>query len=504
MPLPRIEPRARVLIPIGLVFLLAAGALLPGAIAPAPPPHIAGESQLSDLTIRSDTANLTTIYSLNTTVANNLWLGNATDTGIYRSAADVLKTDDALVAMGGIGIGINPSVRLHIQTPTTTSANAQLIMAPSLAAGSTTFLGIGTALTNYNSGFIGFRNAGTDSTGNALTLGLYGVDNALNVMGNGNVGVGVISGVDSKLTLASSTLASGGIGFGSDTNLYRSEANTLRTDDALQAIGGFYTTSTVGYDALQPGASNSFARAKISGEDHPRFIALASGELQWGPGTGTVDTSLYRSAANTLKTDDEFRVGGYLRLDSGSSTIYLGDGGGSSYDTNIYRSAANVLKTDDSLDVVGSMAIALDNTGKLYFGSATDTNLYRVATSNLATDSKFSIYRGSPTDAAMWFVAGSNLRFSASTDGKMEWHDSVGTADTNLYRSAANTLKTDDAFHLAAGTLIWADSGSLGTCDSNQRGFQKMSFGGGGEADQVFICLKSSADTYSWKTVVTG
>lgn len=39
-------------------------------------------------------------------------------------------------------------------------------------------------------------------------------------------------------------------------------------------------------------------------------------------------------------------------------------------------------------------------------------------------------------------------RFRAYIDGKLEWGDGVAGRDTNLYRSAVDTLKTDDSFHV--------------------------------------------------------
>lgn len=41
-------------------------------------------------------------------------------------------------------------------------------------------------------------------------------------------------------------------------------------------------------------------------------------------------------------------------------------------------------------------------------------------------------------------------RFARYADGKMAWGNGAGTLDTNLYRSAADTLKTDDAFNAAS------------------------------------------------------
>lgn len=44
-------------------------------------------------------------------------------------------------------------------------------------------------------------------------------------------------------------------------------------------------------------------------------------------------------------------------------------------------------------------------------------------------------------------------RLQVNTAGQMEWGSGAAETDTNLYRSAADTLKTDDAFTVAGATL---------------------------------------------------
>jgi len=45
-------------------------------------------------------------------------------------------------------------------------------------------------------------------------------------------------------------------------------------------------------------------------ESQPRYLVSVSGKNSWGNGTDVVDTNLYRSAANVLKTDDSLVVTG--------------------------------------------------------------------------------------------------------------------------------------------------------------------------------------------------
>lgn len=86
-----------------------------------------------------------------------------------------------------------------------------------------------------------------------------------------------------------------------DTNLYRAEADTLATDDAFRVI----RSATTG-DVLQ---------TQVSGDVGFRYLMEANGGMGWGDGTSTtMDTNLYRSAADTLRTDDHFIVGGNLTV----------------------------------------------------------------------------------------------------------------------------------------------------------------------------------------------
>lgn len=53
-------------------------------------------------------------------------------------------------------------------------------------------------------------------------------------------------------------------------------------------------------------------------------------------------------------------------------------------------------------------------------------------------------------------------------------------------------------------TVIVGTTGSLPTAASTLRGALFVAQGASGSADTIQICLKSTADTYSWKTIATG
>ena len=54
----------------------------------------------------------------------------------------------------------------------------------------------------------------------------------------------------------------------------------------------------------QASASSEAIRTKVAGDSNARMSVDAGGKITWGAGSASGDVTLYRSAANTLKTDD--------------------------------------------------------------------------------------------------------------------------------------------------------------------------------------------------------
>jgi hypothetical protein len=134
-----------------------------------------------------------------------------------------------------------------------------------------------------------------------------------------------------------------------DTNLYRSAADWLKTDDELEAVAGFTTAGIV--KILRSAAGDDALRTQITGDTSGyRYVLNSDGKQEWGSGgTAAADTNLYRSAADTLKTDDTFLALNVIAGDSGWSTPSLGSGWndfGGSFQTRRYR------KTNDGMVVV--------------------------------------------------------------------------------------------------------------------------------------------------------
>ncbi len=411
----------------------------------------------------SSNGGKTTLALTDTTANVGLTIG--LDTNLYRSAVDTLKTDDALTVAGTL----------------TLSAAATTI-----AAGNTFTWGADTTL--YRSA------ADTLKTDDSLAVGT-------NLAVTGTATVGSTATITGALTLnaAATTIASGNtFTWGGDTNLYRSAVNTLKTDHSL----------AVGTNLAVTGSATIGAATTITGALTLNATAttLAAGNVfTWGG-----DTNLYRSALDTLKTDDAFvsastltATGATLNANGGKTTLALTNttanvgltiGG----DTNLYRSAADTLKTDDSLTVGTNLAVTGTTvmTGALTLNASattiasgntftwgTDTNLYRSAADTLKTDDAF-VSASTLTATGATLNANGGKTTLALTNTTANVGLTIG-ADTNLYRSAADTLKTDDSL-VVAGSLTVGGVAAVVTNDSRLSDSRPPSGTAGGDLTGTF------------------
>jgi hypothetical protein len=179
----------------------------------------------------------------------------------------------------------------------------------------------------------------------------------------------VVSGNYGKDTLnLSDTTADVGLTIATDTNLYRSAANTLKTDDNLIVdlnlnVNGSSTLGDANTDTTI-----------IRGITKIADSSQANGIL-FGTANTNYDTNLYRSASDTLKTDDSFIVDG-ASFSVNSATMTLGDSAADTLtinagpvnfpnaitsgdalviggDVSLYRSGENILRLDDNLFITG-------------------------------------------------------------------------------------------------------------------------------------------------------
>lgn len=430
----------------------------------------------------------------------------AVDTNLYRSAANVLKTDDALIVTGAFSVGSGP-VEIDPSSPVTAEVlrydGSKFVsegLVESDISGLSTDLAAKQArstLTTKGDLYIATASATTTRLG-------VGADGTVLYADSGQTEgarwkalaesdiTGLVSDLAGKQPLATLTtkgdiyVATGAgtvvrLGVGSDSHVLTADsAQTSGVKWAASSGGGGGTTLSALTDVSISGiadrnvfqyegasslwknrksilleqalSSDAAINSRVASDTQERFIMGADGKFNWGSGSAAQDVNLYRSAANILMTDDEFWVNSassstksFVAQVTGDSVqrfdvlatgkIEWGSGSGA-VDTNLYRNGTNILKTDGSLQMVDGQTIDVGGS---------------------SSASSFTTKRASSTDLALSaFVSGDTVnRFNIDAAGKHSWGAGGSSAvDVNLYRSAANVLKTDDAFVAAGGLTI--------------------------------------------------
>jgi len=182
------------------------------------------------------------------------------------------------------------------------------------------------------------------------------------------------------------------------------------------------------------------------------------------------DCTLFRSGNNVLSTDDRFGI----TLDGGKNTLHLNNtavnvGMTIGHDTNLYRSGVGVLQTDSLLSTTansGKNTLHLNNTAvNVGITIGQDTNLYRSGVDTLRTDDNLGIVGNFNVDGNT-ILGDSNADTVTINAGPVNLPNATSAADAlvlgadaNLYRSAADTLKTDDSLIVDGNVTLGSSAG---------------------------------------------
>jgi hypothetical protein len=166
----------------------------------------------------------------------------------------------------------------------------------------------------------------TDTLGNLIFYDASAGSARAAINTSGYLGLGVSSNINSRLTLASDTTAVGGILFGTDTNLYRAAAGSLKTDTLFTAGSGVvigssgaqisrFLSATTTWDppSIATGAATTTTITVTNsalGDTASASFSLAL------PDNVTIAASV--SAANTIKVTITNLSGGTVDLASGT------------------------------------------------------------------------------------------------------------------------------------------------------------------------------------------
>jgi hypothetical protein len=89
----------------------------------------------------------------------------------------------------------------------------------------------------------------------------------------------------------------------------------------------------------------------VDGDNNPRLAIDAGGRISWGDGSSPVDTNIYRSGANKLKTDDAFRAPVFELDHTHMTTSFValtGDQPGQVIDVAIGKSIKYLIHAENS------------------------------------------------------------------------------------------------------------------------------------------------------------
>ena len=195
-------------------------------------------------------------------------------------------------------------------------------------------------------------------------------------------------------------------------------------------------------------ASVVIFNVRVTGEAQPRFQIQADGRLKWGDGINPVDTTLIRTGASALHTDNEFNV----------SRALVGD---------------TALSTQITTDPVARLTVRADGEHQWGDGQGSaDVILKRLAPGILSTGGTYNSFRGAVGDDVFTAnVTGDTFnRYAVDADGRIEWGDGSNARDTTLRRLFANHLITDGELDVTGDFQIATRSQGRGVLNYTDQG----------------------------------
>lgn len=457
-----------------------------------------------------------------TTSVGGILFGLSQDTDLYRSAANILYTDDSFT----VGTNLTVAGTSALQGATTESkVNAASGSADALTLSGT--LGIFNGSDTFRGLYLNYTNANHTGSSNVfngidianITGDAEATETAINVGTGWDYGVTLGLGGTASLNLSSTAgTAAGGILFGADTSLYRSATNTLATGDAVNVgssnfLGnanklyfdgnGDYVSLTAGNWGELDSASAFTLSSWINLDDITQTKYLFVKSLD-----GTHRVLVYTNASRLYtEVSDGSTATGYFTLTGAVangtyrhiSVVY--DGTQSTNATRLVVYLDGVAQTltfsgtipATTANMAAGTSNTISNTGTAsMLGYISDFRIYSTA---LSSANVASVFQGSTsvsnmvhryklddgTGVTAIVDSGTNAQNGTLTGGTWTSKPLTGIGidtpvsaldllagttpdqgirfghDTDLYRGAANELRTDDIFSFSAKTTTDID-----------------------------------------------
>lgn len=258
-------------------------------------------------------------------------------------------------------------------------------------------------------------------------------------------------------------------------------------------------------------AGDEAVSVRVSGDSVPRVRIDAGGKITWGSGSATGDVTLYRSAANALKTDDTLQaVAGVITATTdGAPSAALADGAIAIDTTNdafYFRSSSTWSQVSGG----GGASLSVSDgppdspsAGDLWFESDTGRTLvyYADGSSNQWVEIGLASASGaSGTDGKIQFSESDSL----TSDTLLHWDNTnnrlgVGTASPTHALHVDGTVKIEGA----SSSLISNNTGSgrevlqvrSKSATTDGAGFNMYGDGDSSHASKTFFYNDSSTPT---------
>lgn len=287
------------------------------------------------------------------------------------------------------------------------------------------------------------------------------------------------------------TVASGGIYFGTDTNLYRSDVGTLQTSGNFS----IQTTSTSAFEIKKANGTSLF-RVDSSNDV---VIFNGSGGLEFGDNyISNIGNDLVMQSPNGNVQLLAFNGRVTLRTGADAAAFSVNNGGAKfNVDTLNNRTNVGGAGGTSTLNVIGSTFMS----GAVTVQGA-DAALFRIqngsSQSLFVADTSAQQLAVGPAAVAANAVLTVGTNTTAATGGLY-----FGT-DTNLYRSASGELSTGGALKITGATTIGSGTG-VGTLQSwngnnafwiNMPTTGPSGIGSGGPGANAWIAYAQGAGNY--------
>lgn len=260
-------------------------------------------------------------------------------------------------------------------------------------------------------------------------------------------------------------VAANTLNIGGDVNIFRGAANVLRTNDALTVDGAITGSSgatinggnllvqgTVPYNIIidnsTTGADSNSGQLILRGND---FNGTTNTDIQFSLGTVISTTTSYKlsyfnnggTEVGAIDQSGNLQVDGRVNLGTTTTDLLGTSAAGSAATNNLYWGDKLLCNT------------SLTNCG--WAASSGESKWTDAGTYTYLTDTANDLVVGGNTTAGKFYFNTTAGQLVLNTNGS--GGGIVLGSDTNLYRSAANILRTGDAF--TADGLITGSAGAL-------------------------------------------